>query len=163
VRALQDAPIRARLAAIRGYRHLGAVVFAAPDRRADGSAVFVDRTRNQNQVGALHAAGGQLGRQGFVRGVVLGDGQQAGRVLVYAMHDARTLDAADAGQVLAVMQQGVDERAGVCARRGMHDHIRRLVDDDDVAVLIDDVQRDVFRLRRRVFGRGTQIAIWAPS
>jgi hypothetical protein len=31
------------------------------------------------------------------------------------------------------------------ARAGVHDHLRRFVDDDDVLVLIDDIERDVLR------------------
>lgn len=61
--------------------------------------------------------------------------------------------AADAGEtVAAVIQKGVHERPVRMARRGMDDEPARLVDDDDVVVLVDNVQRDV--LRNGVDGRG---------
>ena len=40
-------------------------------------------------------------------------------------------------------QQRVDQRAALVSRRGMRDEARRLVDDDDVIVAVDHVERDV--------------------
>ena len=76
--------------------------------------------------------------------VVLGRDHQAGGVLVEPVHDARTLDAADPGQAGAAMgDQGVNQRAGFVARGGMHHKPAGLVDDDDVVVLIDNIERDI--------------------
>ena len=67
-----------------------------------------------------------------MRRVGLGDDQQAARVLVEAVHDARPRHAADAREARAAMgDQRVDERAGRIAGAGMHDEPGRLVDDDD--------------------------------
>src|SRR5436309_11259270 len=63
------------------------------------------------------------------------------------MDDARPLFAADAAQVVDVMEQGVYERSAGMSRRRMNDHSRRLVDDDDIWILIKDGQRQRFRLR----------------
>jgi hypothetical protein len=46
------------------------------------------------------------------------------------------------------MEQGIDQRAARMAGSRVHDHARRLVDHDHVAVLIQDGQR-------QLFGRGT--------
>ena len=47
--------------------------------------------------------------------------------------------AADAGQAVAAMgDQRVDQRAGRVAGGRMHHEARRLVDDDDLVVLVDD-------------------------
>ncbi len=54
------------------------------------------------------------------------------------MNDAWPLLPADAAQIVDVMEQGVDQRAARMAGRRMHDHARRLVDHDHVAVLVDD-------------------------
>ncbi len=76
---------------------------------------------------------------------------QPGRVLVEAVHDAGPADAADPRQAVAAMtQQGVHQGAAEVSGSRMHHEARRLVDDDQVFVLEDDGQRDVFRLRRRV-------------
>ena len=39
--------------------------------------------------------------------------------------------------------QRIDQRAGRIAGGGMHDEARRLVDDDDLVVLVHDGERDV--------------------
>ena len=66
------------------------------------------------------------------------------------MHDARTLLAADAAQIVDVMEQRVHQRAAGVAGGGMHDHARRLVHDDEVGILIDDGERQRLGGRRRV-------------
>ena len=69
------------------------------------------------------------------------------------MHDAGAQRAADAGETLpAVGEQGVDERAVLVAGRGVHDHAARLVDDDEVRILVHHVQRQI--LRHELRGRG---------
>ena len=87
-----------------------------------------------------------------MRAVVLGDHHQPGRVLVEPVHDAGPAHPADAGQAGAAMgDQRVDQRAGLVAGRRMHHEALRLVDDDDVVVLVDDIERDILALglRRR--------------
>ena len=83
-----------------------------------------------------------------MRGVVLGHDHQAGGALVEAMDDAGAQLAADAAQVVDVVEQGVDQRAVGVAGGRMDDHARGLVDDHDVGVLVDDVERQRLRLRR---------------
>ena len=91
---------------------------------------------------------GELRRQRPVRAIILGDHQEAARVLVEPVHDARPPDAADARQAVAAMgDERVDERAARMPRRRMHDEPCRLVDHDEVVVLVDDRERDRLRLR----------------
>src|ERR1051326_7939063 len=63
------------------------------------------------------------------------------------MDDSGAPLAADAAQIVDVMEQRVDERAARMSGGGMDDHARRLVDDDQVAILVDDVERQRFGLR----------------
>ena len=49
--------------------------------------------------------------------------------------------------------QRVDQRAVEIARRRMHHKPRLLVDDDEIGVLIDHIQRNILRLRRGGHGR----------
>ena len=64
------------------------------------------------------------------------------------------LDPADAGQaVAAVKQQGVDQRAAGAAGGRVDHHADRLVDDDQLVVLVEDVERDVLGLGIWVLGR----------
>ena len=97
--------------------------------------------------------GEELG-EALMRGVVLGDDDKSGRILIDAMHDARPRDAANAGEAVAAMrEQRIDERAVHRAGRGMHGHAAGFVDDDEVFVLEHDIERQVFWLRRGWLGR----------
>ena len=83
-----------------------------------------------------------------MRPVGLGDHQEAARILVEAVHDPRPHHPADAGKARAAMRnEGIDQGSGLVPRRGMDDQAGRLVDDDEVVVLVDDVEGDRFRPR----------------
>ncbi len=69
------------------------------------------------------------------------------------MDDARTLFAADTGERLAVVQQGVDQGAVVVTRCRVNDHTGGFVDDHQGIVLKHDVERDVFRHQASRLGR----------
>ena len=82
-----------------------------------------------------------------MRAVGLGHHEQAGGVLVQAMHDARPLDAADAGEGSPAMgDERVDQRAVGMAGARVHGQPLGLVDDDQVGVLVDDRERHRLRL-----------------
>jgi hypothetical protein len=55
-------------------------------------------------------------------------------------------------------EQGVDQRTTFGAARGVDDEAGRLVDDDEVLVLEDDVERDVFGFRQGADGAGRSMA-----
>ncbi len=98
--------------------------------------------------------------------VGLGDDQKARRILIETVDDARTFDAADAGEAYAAVgDKRVDERAGGVPRRRMHDQPRRLVDDDHVFVFVDDRKGNIFALRRAFLGlrNGDLVAIAGPG
>ena len=44
----------------------------------------------------------------------------------------------------AMGDQRVDQRAGFMAGGGMHHKPSGLVDDNDIVILIDDIERDIF-------------------
>ena len=70
------------------------------------------------------------------------------------MHDARPHLAADAAQVVHVVEQGVHERAARVARGRVHDHAGGLVDDDHVVILVQDREGQRLRLRLGIDRRG---------
>ena len=93
-----------------------------------------------------------LGRQPQVGPVGLRHHQQPRGVPVNPVDDAGALHPVDAGEgVPTVVEEGVDERPGRVPRGRVDDHSFGLVDDQKVFVLIDDVQRDVFRLQLQRF------------
>ncbi len=94
---------------------------------------------------------GELRRQRSMSPVGLGHHQEAGRFLVEPVHDAGPPHPADARQARAAMgDQRIDQRAGLVSGGGMHDQAFGLVDDDDVVILVDDIERDI--LARRLGG-----------
>ena len=141
-----------------------------PSGARSSPAGAVGHAPDEGEIGALQRAGaaviGELRREALMGAVVLGDHQEAGRVLVEPMHDARPLHAADAGEAVAAMgDERVDQRAGLVARRpGWTTRPGGLVDDDEVVVLVDDGERD--RLAPAASRRpaaGTSSATSAPA
>ena len=148
VEGFQDLPMGDGLAAAVAHRHLLAGMGMPVDRRIDGAAQPVRHAPDQRQIAAPHLVGaavvGELLGQRFMRAVVLGRHHQPCGVLVEPVHDARALDAADAGKAGPAMgDQGVDQGAGLVAGGRMHHQPPGLVDDDDVVVLMDDIERDI--------------------
>ena len=84
--------------------------------------------------------------------IVLGDDHDAAGFLVEAMYDARPPDAADARQCIAAMvDQRIDKRTGPIAVPGMDHQPGRFVDDDEVSVLVENIECDIFALGSRIF------------
>ena len=66
------------------------------------------------------------------------------------MDDAGPQVAADRGELREMMQQGIDQRSAIArvvgrSRAGMHHHACGLVDDGEVVVFVNDVERNFFR------------------
>ena len=60
------------------------------------------------------------------------------------MDDPGAEFAVDAGKIVAAMiHQRVDQSAGIIAGRRVDDHALRLIDDEKMVVLIDDIEGDV--------------------
>jgi hypothetical protein len=70
------------------------------------------------------------------------------------MHDAGALRTPDFRQRLETMQQRVHERSGVPARARMNHHAGGLIDGDYIGVLMQDFDRQVFRLSVEWWRRG---------
>src|SRR5216683_1451551 len=102
-------------------------------------------TSHDGQVRAAQRAVLELRRKVPVAHVVARDGDQAGRAFVEPMHDPRPHRASGHRPAPAASEQRVDQRSGVVAGRGVHDHPGRLVDDGEILVFIKDIERDVLR------------------
>jgi hypothetical protein len=97
----------------------------------------------------LHFAIVKLARQFLMRRIVFRDDDDARRAAIEPMDDARPQLASNAAQIRDVVEEGVHERSRCMPCAGVNDHSGRFVDDDNVAVLIEDFQRRRFRLNRR--------------
>ena len=90
-------------------------------------------------------------------GIIFTDDDGAGRILIDSVDDSGAQHAVDAGKLSpTVIQYGVDKGMAVMPGCRMDDHILWLVDNQNVAVLIENVQRDVFRLDIRLLRFGQQ-------
>ena len=92
----------------RPRRHLLPVVGIAADRRVDPLA-GVHHAPDQREVLLLDFAVVELARQLLVRGVVLGHHHDARRAAIEPVDDARPQLAADAAQIVDVVQQRVHQ------------------------------------------------------
>ncbi len=144
----EHAVVRHRLTAFAGEvdGHFLAVRPVAADCGVDGAAAASQRALDDGEVDLFDRAVGELPRERLVRGVVLRNRETAAGFLVQPVHDARPLHAADAGEVLAMVQQSLHERAGGIARAGVHDEAGGLVHHEQVGVFVQDRERDVLRL-----------------
>ena len=93
---------------------------------------------HESQVFLLDLAIVKLTCELAVRGIVLCDHHDARRPAIEPVHDAGPELPTDATEVVHVMQQRIHQRPAVVARRWMHHHARRLVEDDDVGVFVED-------------------------
>ena len=73
---------------------------------------------------------------------------QSGGVFIQTVHNAGTRHV---GDFRVMMQQRIEHRAVRVTGARVHHQIARLVDHQDVAVFIDDIQRDILRLPTRLF------------
>ena len=145
--ARDDLPVRHGLAAVLLRNgHALAVARVAADGRIDRAAVLAEAAADDALIGAAQRVVAELGGKAPVGKVVLRHDEQAGRVAVDAVDDAGAALAAHAGQaVAAVIEQGVDERAVLVPGGRVDDEALRLIDDEHVPVLIDDIERDILR------------------
>ena len=141
------------------HGHLQRIGRIAAKVGVDGALRPRRRAPDEGEIAPVEVTGppviGELRREMLMRGIGLGGDEQAGRLLVEPVHDAGADHTADTGQARrAVMEQCVDERARRHAGAGMHDHPGRLVDDDQIVILMDDIERNGLgrgpcRFRRR--------------
>ena len=108
---------------------------------------------------ALQVARGEGGGEAGMGEFGFRDDHDAGRVLVQPVHDAGAALAADAGQALAAMgDEGVDQRAVRIAGGGVDDQAGRLVQHQQIGVLIEYRERQVLAERGCGFGcRGAKL------
>src|SRR5919106_511596 len=144
----KQAPMRHSLSASALWKHghFGAAGGMAADRRVDRTLRAGRRAPDKREIAALHLAGaamvGELLGERAMRPVSLGHDHEPARVLVETMHDAWPRHPPDAREALTAMgDQRIDQRAFCVACARVHDKASRLVDDDEVLVLVDNIER----------------------
>ena len=125
--------------------HFEPVAQAASDVSFDRSLFLFHVAPHQRVIDPVDRVVEKLSGQPGVGALVFGHDQNAGRVLVDAVDQSGSHVAAlEKRQVLQMIGQGIDQRARIVAVAGMDDHAGRLVDDNQVVVFIQNVERNVF-------------------
>jgi len=108
---------------------------------------------DEREVDLAHYPALELVGQVCVGSLVLGDDDQARRVLIETVYDSRTALAADALDVGSMGEDGIGEGVIFISRSGMYGHTGGLVDDDEVFVLEHDGERNFPRMELSTGGR----------
>ena len=86
-----------------------------------------------------------LCRKTLMSAVVFGNDKQSAGVFVNTMNNAGTMFAVNAGKAFAtVKHKRIHKRAGPVPDRRMHDHAARFIHHNDILILIDDIERNIF-------------------
>lgn len=113
------------------------------DHVLEAPTFFFGQAVDGGEVDFTKAALGEGFGQAAVGDVIFGDDHAAGGVFIEAVDDARAHLSADAAEVVAVMEKGIDEGAVGISCGGVDDEAGGFVEDEDVFVLKKDIERDV--------------------
>ena len=140
-----DFPVRAGGAALGPHRHFLAMDGVPADRALPGSDLSLGASENQGEVGLLGFPVLELAAEFPVGGVRLGRHEDAGGFQVQPVDDAGAVGSASGGELAgAVVEQGGGQGARGATGTRVDGQTGRFVQNDDIGVLVQDVQRDGF-------------------
>jgi hypothetical protein len=142
----QDPVIGDGLAALRTHRDFLPVPWMAGQWLLDTARVIRHITPYGGKIDPADRVVPELIRKSVMSQVVLCRHHNTGSSLVEPVYDARPGYSPDTGQIPAVVEQGVDKGSRRMPVGGMDHNVRRLVDDNEVPVLVKDGQRDLLGL-----------------
>ena len=137
---------RDRRLAARMYGHSLAVHLMAGDGLLDATSLCQGHPVDQSLIEFADLTLLKLQRQTQMSGIRLGHHHDPGRVLVEPVYDAGLLNAANAGKVLAVGQQGIDQSTLAMRAGRMNHQAFVLIEHQQVGILIENLQWDLFSL-----------------
>ncbi len=140
---LDDGVEGSRWTAVIDHRHLLPVAWVAVDGRVHHAFVLGELAETDREIGLFDLAPTKVEAERLVGSIILRHHHETGGVFVEPVDDPGSGDPADPAEVLAVVEEGVDERTAGIARRRVDDEIRGLVDDQKIFVFEDDRQRDL--------------------
>ena len=141
---LQDLYVGDSIFAVGTDCHFFAVGGIPADRTGNRQSIFLYVSQDDRPVSAHNGMIGQLQSYTAMGGVIFADDDTAGGILVDPVDYARPEYAVDSGKaVAAVKKNGIDKSAGIMSCSRMDDHILWLIDDQNIIVFIEDIQRNV--------------------
>src|ERR1700676_2492890 len=144
------AVVRDRIAPARSSRrHPYAPQPVAADAGRNRPSILLYPSMHQRNISFLDLAPGKLGRQLAMRFIIFRHYDQPAGLFVQPMHNPRSHLPAQGRERRKMMQQRIDQRPAIPlifrrARPRMHHHPRSLVDDRQIVVFINDVERNLF-------------------
>jgi hypothetical protein len=121
----------------------------AADGLGDGAFIGGEFAVSEGDVDLLHLADSELRGKMAMGSVVARDQDDAASEAIQPVDDAGAKMAAYGRKLLEAMQHRINEGSGVLTGARMDHHPRRLIDRDDIGVLIQDIER-------QVLGRGAE-------
>jgi len=133
--------------------HSSAMDWIAADGKIDLSGKLIEGAFNQRKVSFFDGAGAERLGQFCVRKVVLGDDDETGGFFVEAVDNAGTKAIFEFGAALrerlSAAEERVDQRAMRIPCPGMDAHAGGFVDDEQVIVFVEDIERNGFGFRAK--------------
>src|SRR5574344_119868 len=128
------------------YSHLLAILVRSSYRRVYCSFVRSDNTVNQSSVLSYDLVPRQHVSKLQMSLIILAGQHNTGGILVNTMNNSRSDNAVDIGQLIsAVSQKSVDKCPFVVTCGGVNNHSLRLVDDKNITVFVENIQRNILR------------------
>jgi hypothetical protein len=138
-----------RPAATIENRHLLPMHWVTPDRLEYFARPLREAWNTKRQIELLHLSFRELSGQSHVRDVILGDHKASASLFVEPVHDAWPQFATDSAQVRNAMEQRINESPGPNAGPGVNRHPGGFIDHDELFILVQHRDRNVFRLQDR--------------
>jgi len=142
---LDDLVARSGEAPARDHRHPFALSRMAADRTLEVARVVIDPSPDDGEISPAQRAVLELSGKVAMAHIVARDHDQPRRPFIESVDDARSCRTAYCGPGATPAEKGMHQRSGVVPGRRVYDHPGRLVDDSEVLVLVNDVQRDLLR------------------
>ncbi len=120
-------------------------------RLVDRKGVRGEMTPGHHRIAPDHPAGGDRRAQYPVRPIRFCHDKEAGGLLVQTVDHSGPLRLPLRGERPTATEQRVHESPAPVAGRGVDDHPRRLIDDEEILVLVDDADRNVLPDNRTLF------------
>lgn len=147
---LQDPPLgECRFSMLAAHGHPLAVNRVATDRPFNAPSVLPQSPPCEGQIGLAHTSFLELRCQGLVRDVVFGDKEEPGGIFVQPVDDAWSDMSADPGEILTMVEKSVNKGAAIVPCSRMYDEARRLVEDQEVTILVHNVEGEGRGLQRK--------------
>jgi hypothetical protein len=83
--------------------------------------------------------------------IVFSDDHHTGSALIQSVNNPRPQNTIDTSEIMTMIEKSIDQGTRRVPISRMNNHSRRLIDDDDGGILIEDGERERFWIERKRF------------